>query len=56
MLTASAGLGVTSLTVLFRFGQLRNDGDSQKLLPSKLNGGLDGLLVLKFNVTDTISN
>jgi hypothetical protein len=53
VLTAGTGLGVTCLAVLFRFGQLRDDGNAQKLLSGELNRGLNGLLVPKFNVTDT---
>lgn len=56
MLAARAGFRVTSLAVLFRFGQLRNDGNSQELLSGKLNSGLYGFLVSELDITNTSRN
>lgn len=50
---AGGRFGVTCLAVFLRFSQLRNDGDSQELLASKLNSGLNGFLVAEFNISDT---
>lgn len=53
VLIAGTSLGITCLTVLFRFSQLNNDGDCKEVVSGKLEGALDRFLEAKFDIANT---
>lgn len=53
IVVATGGFRISCLSVLLCFSKLRDDGYSQKLLASQLNGKRDRFFLFEFNVADT---
>ena len=55
----AVGLGrmavsVTGLTILLCLSKLRDDGDTEELLASKLDSPVDSFFLFELNVADTV--
>ena len=47
-------VGVTGLTILLCLSELRDDGDTEELLASKLDSPVDSFFLFELNVADTV--